>query len=353
MGLKSSVADNFLNSILVLTGATGFIGSEVFCRLAKKHPVDKIIVLGRKRPTDPKSLFLLRLKEHGLSEIFSRINFVETDFEDEAKFQATLKSLPVHHGQFKVVHMAALIHPNAGEEKKQDRVNIGVTDDLVNWAHDRSAEHFVFMSSVVAFGGLKDASVRSEKDFPKFPSYCKNFNYFLSKRHSHEKLVRDCKIPLTILCPSIVHGSLEHFKNSRGHLKALRNGRLSWSPAGGGNFVGLDRVAEGIVHAALSPAPLALDCRLLVDRNLSFKEYFQLYVDLARGDKAQKIKSVPRATRSLLLIAKKLSSGLGISLPSVVDGLAQGSLFLFFDSEFPQPPTEGLAVSLKASLKSL
>lgn len=347
--------------MILFTGATGFLGSEVFCRLLKKNvPVENILILGRRRPiANEKNLFYLRLKSHGLENLFDKINFVTTDFERSEVFQKTLRDLPLGEG-FTVLHMAALIHAGSGDKAKQDRVNVGVTEDLLNFSLERRARHFVFASSIVAFGGTRRPTLRNENDFPRFPAESKPHNYFTSKREAHEFLLgKGSNLSLSILCPGVVHGSLEQFKDSRNHLIALREGRLKMAPAGGSNFVGLDRVSEAFAQAVVNekvPAIAQPFTQLLVDRNLSYLEFFQLYVDTASrvlGSPCHRIKVIAKPLATMALAAEKALRWAKLPKPQVLDGLAQASLFLHFESLVPAPTTQGIEKSLEESLKSL
>jgi len=82
---------------------------------------------------------------------------------------------------------------------------------------------------------------------------------------------------------------------------------------------------------------------------MSYLDYFQLYVNLARGAQAQKIRAVPRFAS---LAARALQGALDASGGRIgfVEGLAQGSYWLHFESEHALPPTMGLEAALKASL---
>lgn len=338
---------------IILTGATGFIGSEVLARLLKQRSVDDILLLGRKRPVSKDSLLYLRLKEHGHEYDFEKLKFFECDFANAESFARALAALPVENKKFRIVHMAAFIHAGAAHRDLQARINIGVTQDLLRFASEREAAHFIFLSSIVAFGGHPRGILRSEKDYPQFPAASKSFSYFTSKREAHDYILAHARVPTSILCPAVVHGSLEQFKDSRGHLKALRQGRLSFSPRGGSNFVGLDRVGAAVDRAAIAAPPVGIETQLLVGENLSYRDFFQLYVRLARTDKAQKIRRVPAWLSYVLVGWVKLAHRLKWSVPSALDGLAQGSFYLFFESEKKLPPSKGIEASLQDSLNSL
>ncbi|MBS1983889.1 MAG: NAD-dependent epimerase/dehydratase family protein [Bdellovibrionales bacterium] len=334
-------------SRILITGATGFLGSEIFCRLVKKTDPENLVLLGRRVPDLEKGLLADRMRDHGVdAALVKRVRFVHADFMDEAAFRSALEGLEGR--DWTVVHLAALIH-SQGEKKVQDRVNTGVTRDLLEWLNSRGG-HFVYASSMVAFGGTKQGIFRSERDFGKFPRESRGFDYFTSKRDAHNFVEQNAKVPVTMLCPGIVHGRLEHYKDSRSHLKALREGTLKLAPSGGCNLVALDHVARSFVEAALDPNPPAKKLWLLVDKNLSYRDYFALYVSLARGSRAQRIKMIPAWIGPVARTFLRIFSLFGL-YSSSLEGLAQGSLFLYFRSERGQAGGTSLEDSIRASLR--
>ncbi len=346
--------------IILLTGATGFLGSEIFCRLADIYPVENLWLLGRRIPADDGGLFSLRLREKNKADLFPRLKAFQLNFADAAQFQAGLESLPLGpQKKFRILHLAALIHAASGDRVKQDRMNIGVTEDLISFALKKSCQHFVYASSVVAFGGTLKRSLRSEKDFSHFPKESLHHNYFSSKRLAHEALLKEsAQLPLTILCPSIVHGSLEHFKDSRAHLKSLRQGRLNLAPSGGGNFVGLDLVGQAFAKALSDPPPqkAQVETQLLVDKNLSYEDYFNLYIKSCAellGTAPRKVRRIPLALCRLAFVIDKTLKKWQIPVPHVLAGLAQATLYLYFSSERALPRTEGVEAALKKALTTL
>lgn len=338
--------------LFLLTGVSGFLGSEVFCRLVRSVGFDKVFCLVRRVPL-PDSTFYRRLREHGIESEAHKINFIETDFSTQ---ESLAEALQVAEGKlprgktYVLVHMAAIIHAKSADERtEQHRLNIEATSELLDWAASFGS-HFVYISSVVAFGGTSRAGhVRDESDFVRFPWISKFFTYYTSKRTSHLMVCERAKVPVTLLCPGIVHGALEMEKSSRKHLQYLREGKLKWAPSGSGNFVGLDRVSQSVVQAAMVIPQDKQQTRLLVDVNMSFVDYFNQYTRLARGSEAQHVRRLPGVVGWLAIGVYIVASKLGFTA-SILESLAQGTLHLNFRSKYKQQPTEGLEVNLRRSL---
>jgi nucleoside-diphosphate-sugar epimerase len=319
---------------ILITGATGFIGSEVLCRLVKAAPSETLVVLGRRPPDFQKGLFAERVAQHGLTPTdFTRVEFVQTDFADSARLGADLAKLAERGQDWVIVHLAAVIH-GGGDAAAQERLNVGVTHELLDWLNAIGGRHFVFTSSVVAFGGTRRPVVRDEDSFRNFPEESSAFPYYRTKREAHISILRRAKVPVSLLCPGVVHGPLENYKPTRRHLAALRDGRLSLAPPGGVNIVSLDEVAEALLRAALEARPEGARTRLLVERNMEVVDYFQLYVQIARGAQAQRIRRVPAWVGTLARAVYPLASTWGLA-GGFLEGLAQGSLYHFFRTRYP------------------
>ena len=348
----TSASDAFHDGHFLLTGVTGFLGSEVFCRLARSVGYDRVFCLVRRAPR-PGSIFFKRLQEHGIEMDLEKIHFIETDFSTTETFRTALElvqSQTAAEQKFSVVHMAAIIHAKGeGEKRAQQRLNIEVTDELLDWSATSGA-HFVYLSSVVSFGAtLFKSKTRSEDAFDRFPWVSKFFSYYTSKRQSHQRVVARAKVPVTLLCPGIIHGSLEMEKSSRKHLQYLREGKLKLAPSGSGNFVGLDRVAQSVVQSAMTVPQDKVQTRLLVDENMRFVDYFNKYVRLARGGSAQVVRKLPTCIGFIAVGLHILFSKCGIGV-AMLESISQGTLHLNFTSVHKQPPTEGLEANLRKSL---
>lgn len=335
----------------LLTGATGFIGSEVLARLLREVSVADVFVLVRKVPEGEASLLGRRLQEHGLQSLWNRLNFVVCDFLNEGTFPQVLEKNFGSLGDLRIAHLAAQIAVKGSDQAslhEQERMNVGVTRDLMSFSN-RVSKLFVFTSSVVAFGGTRARWTRTEKDFEVFPSEARTFSYFTSKRQAHEMVAAESRVPTWILCPGIVHGSMDAFKDSRAHLKAARDGRFRWVPAGSGSFVGLDRVAGAHVSALMANAPVAagVNTRLLVDEILDYRDYINLYLECWGA--GHRVRALPHWLGAPAFGALKLARGLGADV-GLLDKFCQAALHLRFQSGYPEAPTEGFRAQLARSV---
>jgi nucleoside-diphosphate-sugar epimerase len=344
---------------LLLTGVTGFVGSDVLARIIKSQQCPKLVVLARRKPDLENSILARRFREHGLDpQRIEEIEWVLVPFEDENLFRATLAALP-KQDNWRVLHMAAIIKSQTDNDA-QERLNLGVTKDMLEFANARQAP-FYYLSSVVAFGATREKKIRTEKDFDQWEDFNDNYSYFATKRAAHKWILEQAQVSGCLFCPSIVHGSLEGEKSSRGHLRALKQGTLRFAPSGGANFVTLENVAGPIVEAVFAPAhghkPRT---QLLVGPNLRFQDYFNLYLDAYRSfmeDRALgteglirgQLAAMPSWMGRMARATHRLSAKLGWN-NTILSSLAQSSSYLYFDTEAREGALPDIA-DLKKALK--
>lgn len=340
--------------MILLTGCTGFIGSEVFARLLKANvSAENIVLLVRKIPSE-NSIFFRRLKLHGIEATSLNLRWQLCDFLNPEAFQKTLNELPQDIKQ--ICHLAAQIKTGKGMTGDQERMNQGVTEDLLHWSEIRKVKNFVYASSVVAFGGAFSPRVRKESDFESGWNFlCETLDYFRSKRRAHEFVVKNSNVPTTLICPGIVHGALESGKDSRSHLKKYVEGSLKVVPPGGGNIVGLDRVANCFVEALLNSNPNQLTIKFATDENVTYENYFRRYVSLASTQEAaNSLKKLPNFLAPVIWFMWLFCHFFG--LKKIVDlhsleGAVASTLYLWFESETGFSKSQSVDNSLRDSLK--
>ncbi|NCN39682.1 NAD-dependent epimerase/dehydratase family protein [bacterium] len=354
---------------LLITGVSGFIGSEILVRLIKAKR--RILVLARSKPDSTKSILAQRMREHGLDPDYeiNKIEWKLTPFEDPLRFRNNLASIDVDKYSWRVLHMAAVIK-KSGDNNDQDRLNIGVTQDLLNWANKIGAP-FYYTSSVVAFGVTQSPDVRDESSLGEWEPFNERMGYYRTKRLSHLHVKEEAKHGGMIFCPSVVHGSLEQLKNSRGHLVALRKGKIPFSPRGGANFVSLDYVATTIVNEMLKPVSSPVEERLIVGMNLKIVDYLNLYLesyreflkneeptperDAALAKLPQKIKQLPKLAGWASVQLAKMADNFGFKSHTMLN-IAQSANFLYFKSSYLEDKSEAkeeLIEAIKSSFLPL
>jgi nucleoside-diphosphate-sugar epimerase len=206
---------------ILVTGATGFVGRAV---------VEELIANGEKK-MEVHTTGARSLEKAGELPRYKRIDITKPE-----NFRGVFKTNKISA----VVHSAGLAHQfqaaSAGDFYK---INVLGTKNVLEFAADRSAEHFVLISSVAVYGssgenGKDGATIQKiTEDAACFPQN----EYARSKLDAEKEAVRFCienKIALTILRPATVIGEDDAGNVSR--LIAAIDGRRFLMPGKGENL---------------------------------------------------------------------------------------------------------------------
>jgi nucleoside-diphosphate-sugar epimerase len=124
---------------ILITGATGFIGSHVAERLLSDN--DYTIVAIARKGQDYKNVNALREKGALVAE---------GQFYDEAFVEKVFRLHPIEH----VIHLAAVRGAGRGFGSEYIRVNVRGTEVLLEKSLEHKVRRFVFVSSVGVFGTI-------------------------------------------------------------------------------------------------------------------------------------------------------------------------------------------------------
>ena len=313
---------------ILLTGVTGFIGSDLYLRLLESYNPEDIHLLLRKNPDSQNSLLANRLKEYKQPwTLFEQSPKHYADFSDQDSLKVALDRLP-DLKDCVVIHLAAMIDASKAQKDEQKKINQGATGALLDWAN-HNASLFLYSSSVAAFGGSTSEAVRSEKDYPIFESQNKTISYMESKRAAHEYVLNHSKIPAYLLCPGIVHGSLEYFKSSRSHISKVLK-KLNYLPYGGVSLSSLDFFNKAVLKLLSSDYSVNAKSQvyLTIQENLLLADYFSLMAKVCGLQKS--FRSYPRFFSRTVMHLHKFCVGLNVLL---FEKLLTASQFYYFESE--------------------
>ena len=276
-----------LNTNILITGATGFIGSHLAKALPTYSPKIKINALIRKS-SNTASL-------SGLGNI----NYLYGDLQDKASLKKSLKDIDI------VFHLAGILGKHGVPIANYHTVNTEGTKNLLEaCAENRQIRQFVHLSSAGVLGpNVKNA----DEMYPLNPS-----NIYEGTKAQAEKIVfdyyRKMKIPVTVLRPEFLYGPGDW--HVLGLFKAIKNRRF-FLIDGGQNLLHPTYI-EDIVQALLvccgNEAAIGKTYLIAGERSVTVKEFAKLIAKYLGAKCINKSLS----TKTALILARifELSSGL-------------------------------------------
>ena len=218
--------------MILVTGATGFIGSHLTERLAKGK--EKIRVLVRdKNEIGYIEEFDVKIKED--------IEIVEGDLSDKESLLKATKDIE------KVFHLAAISRPMNIETHVYYDINVTGTRNLLEACEENKVKKIVHVSSMSVFGFSRDGKPLNENS-PRLPVS----EYGKSKKEGEELVIDFCKknkIELVVVRPPMVYGGrdMQFFKLFKlintGNFPLIKQGKAKIE------FCFVKNLVEGIVLA--------------------------------------------------------------------------------------------------------
>jgi len=204
--------------MLLVTGATGFLGSRIAKMLAEEG--HKLRCTGH--PDDPAG----------------RIpgEYVPCNLLDEKTTQKTLEGVTA------VFHAAAMVTFQPSLYEKQMQVNVEGTRILLRACERAGVQRFVYTSTVNTLG-IPPKGERGDEDT--------EFNWqpwhlgYMDSKHAAEKLVLSSDLDVVCALPVTMFGPGDVFFNAGSYIKESAKGRAILAPPGGTTVAHVDDVAQG------------------------------------------------------------------------------------------------------------
>lgn len=244
--------------MVLVTGATGFLGSELVRRLLLNG--EKVRALKRDSSIIPD---ILKSEE--------AINWVDADLLDFYSLDDAMQGIK------KVYHCAALISFAQKDRKQMMRVNIEGTSNLLNASVANNIEKFLHVSSVAAVGHSKPGELITEKNHWEFGTG--QSSYSVSKYESEMEVFRASAegLKTVIVNPSIILGKNTGSDGSGQIFETIRRG-LSYYPGGSFGYVDVNDVVSAMI--SLMESDIQNERFIINAENWSYRD---LFTEIARG----------------------------------------------------------------------
>jgi dihydroflavonol-4-reductase len=213
--------------MILVTGATGFLGSELACQLVQQGN----IIRCTKRGSSTIPPLLVPLSQ--------QIQWVDADIMDIFALEAALD------GVTQVYHCAAWVSLRQADKGPMIRTNITGTANLVNLCLDRTAR-LVHVSSIAAIGTALAGELITENHH--LEETAANDGYAISKLESEMEVWRGIAegLDAVIVNPSLIIGPNAGTEGTGQLFENVRKG-LKFYTKGAGGFVDVGDVAKCMI----------------------------------------------------------------------------------------------------------
>lgn len=174
---------------IFITGAGGYLGTEIVRRLAEKPQLFRVTALD--------------LKETPSSQRLPHVRYVTGDVRDP-----TIVALIREANAHTIVHLASIVHPGGPDRREfEHSVDVGGTENVLRAAVQTAVRHFIITSSGAAYGYHADNPIpltetdplRGNPEFP-YSDHKRQIEEILARyRHDHPELKQLVLRPGTVL----------------------------------------------------------------------------------------------------------------------------------------------------------
>ena len=239
--------------MILITGATGFLGSELAMQLAKQG--NNIRCTRRITSIIPEIL----------APFQQQIEWVNADLLDTFSLEKALSGIN------KVYHCAAWVSLKKADKKPMTFVNVEGTANLVNLCLLQNIR-LVHVSSIAAIGIAKPGELINEKHYLDLES--ESDGYALSKLESEMEVWRGIAegLDAVIVNPSIIIGANAGTSGSGQLFETVRKG-LKFYTAGSSGFVDVEDVAKAMI--LLMNSQFDSERYIINADNIGYKQLFE------------------------------------------------------------------------------
>ncbi|HPN18085.1 MAG TPA: NAD-dependent epimerase/dehydratase family protein [Chitinophagales bacterium] len=240
--------------MILVTGASGFLGSELVKQLIANGESVRIIV----RPSSDIS---------DLASIKDKIEIMEGDILDVPSLEIAMDGIE------KIYHSAAVIGYDDSFYDSMYKCNIEGTANVVNVALTKGIKKLLHVSSIAAIGGKPNDLITEETKWEKNEW---TTHYGITKMLAEREVWRAEQegLEVVVVNPGIILGSSSNENKATMRVfKRIASGKMPFYSNGTNGFIDVRDVAKICIQ--LMNSPVHSERFILINQNLSFKDYFE------------------------------------------------------------------------------
>lgn len=253
--------------MILVTGATGLVGSHLVLRLVSQN----LQVRALFRKEEAKKRVLQVFEYYRKQDLYDKIEWVQADIVDVPSLEAAFENVDY------VYHCAALISFDPKDEEKLRKANIEGTANVVNLCVDFGIKKLCYVSSIAALGDLKDfeSVVTEETEWnPEFH----HSDYAISKYGAEMEVWRGHQegLQVVVVNPGVILGPV-FWTNGSGEIYERVQKGLAFYTKGGTGFVTVDDVVNAMI--VLMQSEISAERFVLVSETLTYQDLTNLIAE--------------------------------------------------------------------------
>ena len=281
--------------MILVTGATGFVGSELICLLVKKKL--NVVGLYRNEIQKNKTIHIIKSRLKKNTEKLKKIKWIKANLKDFSSLENAF------FGIKKVYHCAALVSMAFKDQKRLLKINQEGTSHIVNLCLKNNIKKLVYVSSIAALGNDKYENEINESS--PWDNSIEKTTYSYSKYVAELEVWRGSEegLPIVIVNPGVILGNKSPINSM---FNSIRKG-FNFFPSGSTGLVEINDVVYLMFH--LMESNITNERFILVAENWSYKKIYEMI--LKKYNKKIKLFPLPKSIFYLAWIIEKTISFFG------------------------------------------
>ena len=281
--------------MILVTGATGFVGSELICLLVKKNL--NVVGLYRNEIQKNKTIHIIKSRLKKNTEKLKKIKWIKANLKDFSSLENAF------FGIKKVYHCAALVSMAFKDQKRLLKINQEGTSHIVNLCLKNNIKKLVYVSSIAALGNDKYENEINESS--PWDNSIEKTTYSYSKYVAELEVWRGSEegLPTVIVNPGVILGNKSPINSM---FNSIRKG-FNFFPSGSTGLVEINDVVYLMFH--LMESNITNERFILVAENWSYKKIYEM--TLKKYNKKIKLFPLPKSIFYLAWIIEKTISFFG------------------------------------------
>lgn len=245
--------------MILVTGATGLVGSHLLVQLLQENEEVKALFRSEKQIEKVKNVFAF----YNQTTLFDKINWVKGDITDISSLEIAFENI-TH-----VYHCAALISFDPNDEDELRKINIEGTANVVNCCIDFGIKKLCHVSSIAALGNPKEHESTITEETEWNPEELHS-DYAITKYGAEMEVWRGHQegLEIVIVNPGVIFGYGFPKKGSDVIIQSIKKG-LSFYTNGNIGIVSVEDVTKCMIQ--LMKSSINGERYTLVGENISAK----------------------------------------------------------------------------------